>query len=46
MVELNLKQIVDNADGIKDTNHDTIDTNRDINDLEIRLLDCINNIKP
>lgn len=46
MVELNLKQIVDNVNGIKNTNHDTIDTNRDTNSLEIRLLDCINNIKP
>lgn len=28
--------------GIKDTNYDTIDTNRDTNDLEKRLLNCIN----
>lgn len=33
---------VDNANGIKDTNHDTIDTNRDTNDLKKRLVNCIN----
>lgn len=38
----NLNYGVDNANGIKDTNHDTIDTNRDTNDLETRLLNCIN----
>lgn len=38
----NLNYGVDNANGIKDTNHDTIDTNRDTNDLEKCLLNCIN----
>ena len=38
----NLNYGVDNTNGIKDTIHDTIDTNRDTNGLEIRLVDCIN----